>query len=231
MLTFAGMSMALAAGLIGQRATRPSSFTMKAAESPTSVQVNEQEHPDWIYGRSDARFVIVGYADFSCPYCREYFPMLRQWVSEHPEANWQWHHLPLSLHEPQTTEAARLAECAGEVSGNTAFWNAAFWLFQHTPGADEQSAADMQLPGMSTAIQQCLRSNQPDARIRAQAEAAARDEITVTPTLRLIDRESGNTLTLRGPVSGDALLSAIDLLGAPANDKVIPMTSVNNISK
>ena len=36
--------------------------------------------------------------------------------------------------------------------------------------------------------------------------------------LRLQDRQSGKTLLLRGPVDGDALLSAIDLLAAGGTD-------------
>jgi hypothetical protein len=48
--------------------------------------------------------------------------------------------------------------------------------------------------------------------IHAQAEEAAQHGVSVTPALRLRDRESGKTLLLHGPVEGDALLSAIDLL-------------------
>jgi hypothetical protein len=52
------------------------------------------------------------------------------------------------------------------------------------------------------------------ARIQTEADAAAHEGITATPTLRLLDRRSGKTLTLRGPIEGDALLSAIDLVGS-----------------
>lgn len=50
--------------------------------------------------------------------------------------------------------------------------------------------------------------------IRAQAAEAARQSIAATPALQLRDRESGKTLLLLGPMDGDALLSAIDLLAA-----------------
>lgn len=63
--------------------------------------------PPWLYGRSDARFTVVGYADLECPYCRAYFPTLQRWIDTHPEVNWQWHHLPLSMHEPAATAGAR----------------------------------------------------------------------------------------------------------------------------
>lgn len=78
--------------------------------------------PPWLYGRADARFTVVGYADLECPYCRAYFPALKRWIDAHPEVNWQWHHLPLSMHEPAATAGARLAECAGETGGHATFW-------------------------------------------------------------------------------------------------------------
>src|SRR6266851_99555 len=66
--------------------------------------------PPWIYGTEGARFTLVEYADLECPYCQAYFPILRRWIDAHPEVNWQWHHLPLSVHEPATSREARIAE-------------------------------------------------------------------------------------------------------------------------
>jgi len=47
--------------------------------------------------------------------------------------------------------------------------------------------------------------------IRAQTTEAMAQRIAATPTLKLRDNASGKTL-LPGPIEGDALLSAIDLL-------------------
>ena len=90
--------------------------------------------PPWLYGRADARFTVVGYADLECPYCRAYFPALKRWIDAHPEVNWQWHHLPLSMHEPAATAGARLVECAGETGGHATFWQAVAWLYSNTRG-------------------------------------------------------------------------------------------------
>jgi protein-disulfide isomerase len=174
--------------------------------------------PPWIHGKADARFTLVEYADLECPYCEAYFPILRRWIDANPEVNWQWHHLPLSEHEPATTREARLAECAGETGGHAAFWLAVAWIYQHTRSDGQGLPADAQYPHQSPALQACLDSTRPDAVIRTEAEEAARDEITATPTLRLLDHQTGKMMVLHGPVEGDALLSAIDLLGAPAGD-------------
>ena len=174
--------------------------------------------PPWVYGRLDARFTLVEYADLECPYCREYFPVLRHWVDTHPEVNWQWHHLPLSIHDPAATQDARLAECSGEVGGAREFWASIEWIYRHTRGDGAGLPTSTTLPGMSGAISACLTSHRPDAVISAQVREAERDHIAATPTLRLVDRQGGRTITLVGLVEGDALLSAIDLLAAPTNE-------------
>jgi hypothetical protein len=172
--------------------------------------------PPWIYGTAGARFTLIEYADLECPYCQAYFPILRAWIDAHPEVNWQWHHLPLSIHEPATTREARIAECAGEIGGQSEFWRAVAWIYQHTRGDGQGLPTDAQYPHPSIALEACLGGTRPDMWIRAQAEEAVHDGIAATPSLRLVDHQTGKALTLHGPVEGDALLSAIDLLVEPA---------------
>lgn len=66
------------------------------------------------------------------------------------------------------------------------------------------------------AIQRCLASSRPDAIIRAQAAEAARAGIVATPTLRVLERQSGRAVVLAGPAEADALLSTLDWLADPA---------------
>jgi hypothetical protein len=79
--------------------------------------------PPWIYGAPDARFTIIEYADLECPYCRAYYPQLRIWIDAHHDVNWQWHHFPLTAHEPAARIEAKLVECIGRADGQRAFWS------------------------------------------------------------------------------------------------------------
>ncbi len=182
--------------------------------SGLSTRPDSKTNPRWLYGRTDARFTVLEYADLECPYCRAYFPVLRQWIDTHPQVNWEWRHLPLTVHDPAATREARLAECAGEVGGNRAFWTAVEWIYSHTGGEGSGLPAGEELPGTNRELRACLASTRPDSVVRAHVDDAAAQEIDSTPTLRLLDHQSGQTLTLHGPVEGDSLLSAIDLLAA-----------------
>lgn len=193
----------------------------------TGSEASKPLGPPWLYGRADARFTLVGYADLECPYCRAYFPALKRWIDAHPEVNWQWHHLPLSMHEPAATAGARLVECAGETGGHAPFWQAVAWLYSHTRGDGHGLPEGLRYPDLTPAMQGCLDSDRPDAIIRAQAVDAAQQGIAATPTLQLRDRESGKALLLHGPVEGDALLSAIDLLAAGSTTVGEPVHSAD----
>ena len=99
-------------------------------------------------------------------------------------------------------------------AGHATFWQAVAWLYANTRGDGQGLPEGLRYPDLTPAMQGCLDSDRPDAVIRAQAAEAAQQGIAATPALQLRDRESGKTLLLHGPVEGDALLSAIDLLAA-----------------
>ena len=192
--------------------TRPPSLAVTVPPAPSTP--SPPSGPPWRYGRPDARFTVVEYADLECPFCRTYFPVLKHWIDGHPEMSWQWHHLPLTMHEPAASAEARLVECIGEAGGPAAFWQAVDWVYANTRGDGQGLPEGLRYPDLVPAAQQCLASDQPDAVIRAQVEEAIKNGVSATPALQLRDRETGKALLLHGPVEGDALLSALDLLTA-----------------
>lgn len=203
--------------------------TMPAASSPSAGS-----GPPWRYGRPGARFTVVEYADLECPFCRTYFPVLKRWIDEHPEVDWQWRHLPLAMHEPAASTGARLVECVGQAGGHAAFWQAVEWVYAHTRGDGQGLPEGLRYPDLTPAAQQCLDSDRPEVLIRTQAAEAAKNGVTGTPALQLRDRETGKALLLHGPAEGDALLSALDLLASGAESSHtpdMPAASVGNMPR
>ncbi|EIU4789071.1 DsbA family protein [Pseudomonas aeruginosa] len=183
-------------------------------QPPTPVSMAPVAGPPWLMGNPKGRFTLTLYADLECPFCREYFPQLKRWVGTNADVALQWHHQPLAAHEPAASAEARLAECAGQASGHAAFWQAVEWVYAHTRSDGQGLPEDLRYPDLTPPIEQCIASERPDAAIRAQTAEATNSGVTATPSLRLHDRETGKAILLQGPIEGDALLSAMDMLAA-----------------
>lgn len=183
--------------------------------------------PPWHHGLATARFTVILYAELECPYCRTYVPPLMAWIERHPDIRLQWQHVPLSMHEPAASQLAALAECAGEVGGSEAYWRTISWIYQHTQGEGLGLPAGVLHP-CHRALRACLASERPLAIVQAQADGAADNGIAATPTLYLRDERTGESLRLQGPIPGDALLSAMDLL--VADDPVSELAETTELS-
>ena len=198
-----------------------------APQPSPQASITQEADPPWRLGSPEARFNIIFYADLECPYCKAYAPQLRQWINAHRDVSLQWHHMPLSIHEPAASQEARLVECAGQATGHEAFWTAVQWVYANTRG-NGQGVADLEAyPGMSADLKACMRSEHSARAVQAQAGEATASGITATPSLRLVDRTSGRSLVLPGPVPGDSLLSAIDMLVTRDPGEAKPTDSVD----
>ncbi|HBP0979010.1 thioredoxin domain-containing protein [Comamonas sp. Y6] len=181
-------------------------------QPPTAVSTAQVDGPPWLMGNPEGRFMLTLYADLECPFCREYFPQIKRWVGSNADVALQWQHLPLAAHEPAASTEARLAECAAEAGGHAAFWQAVEWVYAHTRSDGQGLPDGLRYPESTPAIEQCLASEQTEATIRTQAAEATKSGVTATPSLRVLDRQTGQAILLQGPVEGDALLSAMDML-------------------
>jgi len=182
--------------------------------SPVAVNTAQVAGPPWQLGNPEGRFTMTLYGDLECPFCRSYFPLLKRWVGVNADVALQWQHMPLAAHEPAASAEARLAECAAEVGGHAAFWQTIEWVYAHTRSDGQGLPVGLRYPDLTPAIDQCLASERPDLAIRTQAAEATKSGVTATPSVRLHDRQTGQTILLQGPIEGDALLSAMDILSA-----------------
>ncbi|WP_016848911.1 thioredoxin domain-containing protein [Xanthomonas citri] len=179
-----------------------------------AVNTAQVAGPPWQLGNPEGRFTMTLYGDLECPFCRSYFPLLKRWVGINADVALQWQHMPLAAHEPAASAEARLAECAAEVDGHAAFWQTIEWVYAHTRSDGQGLPVGLRYPDLTPAIEQCLASERPDLAIRTQAAEATKSGVTATPSVRLHDRQTGQTMLLQGPIEGDALLSAMDILSA-----------------
>lgn len=80
---------------------------------------------DFVRGNADAPITIIEYADFKCPACAAYQPILRKLVDEsNGEIKWTYRDFPIF-----SQEAAAASRCVGKIGGSDAFWKYTDMLF------------------------------------------------------------------------------------------------------
>lgn len=187
--------------------------TVGFAVLKSEVQTRQHSGP-WTFGQVNARWTVTEFADLECPYCKIYTPALKAWVQQQKNVNLQWHHLPLDFHGSTAIYEAKMVECAGELGGAPAFWQAVDQVFERTRsnGLGFNGQLDIYDVGHQALMACAANNKQISLRITRQAEEALKSGVTATPTVLIRDNKTGRSLKLEGPANDVMLLSAIDLL-------------------
>jgi protein-disulfide isomerase len=91
----------------------------KAAEKVTTLAaVTDKDH---LIGNKDARFQLVEYSDFECPFCKKFHPTATKLYKENSDIAWVYRHFPLDFHAT-AQKSAEASECIAKLGGNDAFW-------------------------------------------------------------------------------------------------------------
>ncbi|WLI07564.1 DsbA family protein [Pseudomonas sp. FP597] len=188
-------------------------FTVGFDVLKSEMQTRQHSGP-WTFGQINARWTVTEFADMECPYCKIYTPALKAWVQKQKNVNLQWHHLPLDFHGSAAIHEARIVECAGELGGVSAFWQAVDQVFEQTRsnGIGFNGQLDISHVNRQALMDCAVNNKQISLRISRQAEEAIKSGVTATPTVLIRDNKTGRSLKLEGPADDVMLLSAIDLL-------------------
>lgn len=135
-------------------------------------------------GPMDADVVIVQFADFQCPACRNFNRTLAE-VRDSADYSLRvvYRHMPLSGIHPFAAAAAVASECAGEQGR---FVEYAGFLYENQrliPLAGWGEWAETVGVADPVAFQDCLTSDKPLQRLAADSSAVARLGVSATPTL------------------------------------------------
>lgn len=180
-----------------------------------------------IYGDEKARFSLVEFTDFECPYCKQYHNTPKKVVdSSKGLVNWEVLHRPLPMHDPVASMEAIAAECIAKIAGNQTFFVYSSVLFQETH-SNGQGAGDLaQLADNigvdKQAFQQCL-TDDKSVRSTLQANIQKADGLGVnsTPVTFIVDNQAGTHVMLSGVVDPNQIASAVQRLakgGSSSNE-------------
>lgn len=152
----------------------------------TPVKLDVAEAP--VKGNPSAKITLVEFADYECPHCKRFQPVLRQIIDEfHDSVKLYFKHYPL----PQHTNARLAAEAAVAAQKQGKFWQFQDRLWDKqdelTPAEIEKVAKETGLD--VTKFRQDLASEAVKNRVqkdRADGQAAG---LQATPTLYINGRE------------------------------------------
>lgn len=102
-----GIIIAIFAGLLWVNGNKKDD---KGSQSNTKVTATNH-----VEGKVDSKVKLVEYGDFQCPYCGQYYPIVKQVVAKYQDKiAFQFRNLPLSQIHQNAIAAARAAEAASE---------------------------------------------------------------------------------------------------------------------
>jgi protein-disulfide isomerase len=178
----------------GQPKTPPRTV---APDAPVSIEGAPRKGPD------SATLVLIEYADFQCPFCRDFarhtLPELEKRYVATGKVQLVFRNLPLQEIHPQALMAAEAAECAEEQGK---FWEVHDALFMDQR-LDETSllakvrAADLDLARFSTCVQG------PGAvKVRQDLAASRALGLAVTPTFLIGRRQATGLVKVERVITG-----------------------------
>jgi len=152
--------------------------------APKKIDVSEAP----MKGNPNAKITLIEFADYECPHCRRFQPVLRQIVDEfHGDVKLYFKHYPL----PQHTNARLAAEAAVAAQKQGKFWQFQDKLWDKqddlTPAEIEKTAKET---GLDVAkFREDLASEPVKIRVQKDRADGAAVGLQATPTLYIDGRE------------------------------------------
>jgi protein-disulfide isomerase len=201
-----------------QEPTSRSDLFVETKYTPTEVPIlSDPVQPnDHIRGNTNARYALIEYSDFECPFCKRFHSTAQEIINTRDDVVWIYRHFPLDSH-PYALEKAIAAECVAELGGNDAFWEITDLLFSRNneqyqqvlnalPSLAEQTGVER------NAYEACIADNNHDQTIRAHQQSGIAAGIRGTPGILIVDRETGNGQLLAGALPSEYINEIIEQL-------------------
>jgi protein-disulfide isomerase len=119
----------------GYRTWKWVSTPVETVDTKETLQITEG---DWLKGNPEAQVTIVEYADYQCPACASYNPLLSRLTEEYSEVAVVYRHYPLVTIHPNAFNAAKASEAAGKQGK---FWEMHDILYEkQTEWSEERNA-------------------------------------------------------------------------------------------
>lgn len=106
--------------------------TTQAAQATAAKPIRPVDSTDHIRGNPNAPIMIVEYADYDCPFCKEFHETMQQVMDKYGDSGkvaWVYRQFPIQQLHPDAPRLSLAGECVGKIGGNDAFWKFSDLLF------------------------------------------------------------------------------------------------------
>lgn len=169
------------------------------AADPTDINVAEPTQDEPWRGDTNARYVLIEYSDYECPFCQSVHDTLVQLEEENPDVAWVFRDYPLGFH-PKAEPLAQAALCAQEIGGDQAYWTMSDAIFAAMPDLEVSGVAELAttngLDGQS--IQNCVDENRYQEDVQADFTEGSNAGVQATPTVVIYDTQTGEQYKVEG---------------------------------
>lgn len=191
-----------------------SAADINVADDSLMAMVNEIKEDGYINGNEDARFILLEYSDFECPFCKRHSQsntindLMAQYDGEIAHI---YRHFPLSFHQ-YAQKAAEAAECIGELGGDDKFYAFETEAFN----AEDISVDWLKVIAKKLGIDEakfatCVESDKYLERTQNQMEEGSSIfGVTGTPGNVIIDTENGTYEVISGAYPLDKFVETIE---------------------
>jgi len=98
-----------------------SEFAKLKSGTGTKLVIDPITTDDYVRGDTKARYALIEWSDFDCPYCATFQITAIQFIEENKDVKWVYRQFPLDFH-PNAKGKSIAALCAGKIGGNDMFW-------------------------------------------------------------------------------------------------------------
>ena len=169
---------------------------------------------DHITGLDNAKFSIIEYADYGCPFCSEFHNTMKTFTEQKPEINWVYRHYPIRGASSPSSNLAFASECVSEIGGNDLFWK-----YNHAVYADPAAMADSNsfINNFALAnnlnvddINTCKKSVTTVQKVMNSGKTAQKGQLSGTPGVIVRNNSTGKLVVLPGAVKIAAINNALN---------------------
>ncbi|HEX6494523.1 MAG TPA: thioredoxin domain-containing protein [Acidobacteriaceae bacterium] len=162
-------------------------------------------------GPANSPLLLVEFADFECPHCKEAQPTVERLLKDYPQARFVSQIFPLRSIHSEAEKAAETGVCVAKIGGNDAFFKYSDAVYANQTQLTPQSSAEVLSSGVKAAglddakVKACVAEPSTKAAVDASIHVGEEVGVNSTPTLFV----NGRALPLGG-IPYDQLKLIID---------------------